>query len=82
MKDELLVNEPGCKDEKEVLPPGKKKHVLPAKQEIKRTSGWCECCKEAYDDFSQHIIATSHRSYATNAKNYSAVDELLASLTI
>lgn len=42
--------------------------------------GYCECCYEKYEKLRPHIITTKHREFATCAKNYAAVDDLLSRL--
>lgn len=39
--------------------------------------GFCENCKDKFDDFDQHLETHTHRSYAKNEDNFTALDSIL-----
>lgn len=43
-------------------------------------AGYCENCKEKFDDFDAHLRTRTHRAYARNEANFAELDDLLASL--
>jgi regulatory subunit for Cdc7p protein kinase len=67
-------------------PPAKKRktetslreQVVKAKKEKKE--GYCENCKEKFDDYGEHTESRRHRKYARNAKNFVELDRLLEQL--
>ncbi|KAL8791692.1 MAG: hypothetical protein Q9195_005699 [Heterodermia aff. obscurata] len=42
--------------------------------------GYCENCKEKYNDFDDHIISRKHRKFALNREHWKDLDRLLAQL--
>ncbi|KAL1954191.1 hypothetical protein VTO42DRAFT_1547 [Malbranchea cinnamomea] len=42
--------------------------------------GYCENCREKYDDFDEHITTRKHRKFALNPANWVELDKLLALL--
>ncbi|KAL6714404.1 Cdc7p-Dbf4p kinase complex regulatory subunit [Lecanora helva] len=42
--------------------------------------GWCENCREKYDDFDDHIVGRKHRKFAMTPENWKDLDRLLAQL--
>ncbi|PTU24011.1 hypothetical protein P175DRAFT_0430427 [Aspergillus ochraceoroseus IBT 24754] len=42
--------------------------------------GYCENCRDKFDDFDEHIMTRKHRKYATNSANWSELDSLLFQL--
>ncbi|BFZ61260.1 Cdc7p-Dbf4p kinase complex regulatory subunit [Saitoella coloradoensis] len=46
-----------------------------AKVEVK--AGYCENCKEKYEDFERHIVGKRHRKFAKNDDNFVELDQLL-----
>ncbi|TGZ79535.1 hypothetical protein EX30DRAFT_365086 [Ascodesmis nigricans] len=42
--------------------------------------GYCENCRDKYDDFDTHILGRKHRKFATDASNWEELDELLSQL--
>lgn len=43
--------------------------------------GYCENCREKFDDFDTHIIGRKHRKFATTPDNWKDLDSLLSELT-
>ncbi|KAJ1674287.1 Cdc7p-Dbf4p kinase complex regulatory subunit [Spiromyces aspiralis] len=58
--------------------PRTKKARIPVRQPIVSRPGYCENCREKYDDMREHIASTSHRKFATNDQNWVELDTLLA----
>ncbi|KIW16231.1 hypothetical protein PV08_06282 [Exophiala spinifera] len=42
--------------------------------------GYCENCRDKYDDFEEHIISRKHRKFAMTQSNWNELDALLAKL--
>ncbi|WEW58134.1 Cdc7p-Dbf4p kinase complex regulatory subunit [Emydomyces testavorans] len=42
--------------------------------------GYCENCREKFDDFEEHINSRQHRKFALTSSNWEELDELLLSL--
>ncbi|KAK9352099.1 Dfp1/Him1, central region-domain-containing protein [Lipomyces doorenjongii] len=42
--------------------------------------GYCENCKDKYDDYEEHIKSRKHRKFASNDENFAEIDDLLAQL--
>ncbi|KAF2277144.1 uncharacterized protein EI97DRAFT_375673 [Westerdykella ornata] len=49
-----------------------------AEKELK--PGYCENCREKFDDFDEHIVSRKHRKFAQTADNWLELDQLLAQL--
>ncbi|KAG4306455.1 hypothetical protein PORY_000443 [Pneumocystis oryctolagi] len=50
------------------------------KIKIENKPGYCENCREKFEDFDKHINSRRHIKYATNDENFAELDELLSSL--
>ncbi|KAG5519177.1 hypothetical protein PMAC_002265 [Pneumocystis sp. 'macacae'] len=50
------------------------------KVKVESKPGYCENCREKFEDFDQHINSRRHIKYATNNENFAELDELLSSL--
>lgn len=50
------------------------------KIKVESRPGYCENCREKFEDFDQHINSRRHIKYATNDENFIELDELLFSL--
>ncbi|KAG5439233.1 hypothetical protein PCANB_001532 [Pneumocystis canis] len=50
------------------------------KVKIENKPGYCENCREKFEDFDQHINSRRHIKYAINDENFAELDELLSSL--
>ncbi|KAM4623101.1 protein DBF4 homolog B [Discoglossus pictus] len=50
------------------------------KQRAKQ-SGYCECCRGMYSNFSEHLVSEKHLRFAQDTLNYIIVDEIAALLT-
>ncbi|KAF7846121.1 hypothetical protein BT93_L5220 [Corymbia citriodora subsp. variegata] len=51
------------------------KSKKPTKREPK--PGYCENCRDKYDDFEEHITSRKHRKFATTSSNWTELDALL-----
>ncbi|KAF1977443.1 hypothetical protein BU23DRAFT_550754 [Bimuria novae-zelandiae CBS 107.79] len=51
----------------------------PAEKELK--PGYCENCREKFNDFDEHVVSRKHRKFAVTADNWLELDQLLAQLT-
>ncbi|RPA82910.1 hypothetical protein BJ508DRAFT_325071 [Ascobolus immersus RN42] len=70
----------GILEFKKALP--EKKEETPAPVEIRYDPkpGYCENCKEKFDDFEEHSATRKHRKFALTASNWSELDQLLSLL--
>ncbi|KAG8532834.1 uncharacterized protein KY384_002712 [Bacidia gigantensis] len=58
-----------------------KKSVEPAEKPKKDMKpGYCENCKEKYNDFDEHIADRKHRKFALTSDNFKDLDRFLAKL--
>ncbi|KAJ5090146.1 hypothetical protein N7532_008830 [Penicillium argentinense] len=56
---------------------------LPKKPEQRRRDpkpGYCENCREKFDDFEEHTLTRKHRRFAQNSSNWAELDSLLFEL--
>ncbi|KAJ6265030.1 hypothetical protein Dda_1185 [Drechslerella dactyloides] len=42
--------------------------------------GYCENCRDKYDDFEEHIVSKRHVKFASNDNNFTELDALLSTL--
>ncbi|PWY83757.1 hypothetical protein BO94DRAFT_468639 [Aspergillus sclerotioniger CBS 115572] len=56
--------------------------IIPKKKERRRDPkpGYCENCRDKFDDFEEHIVTRKHRRFATNRANWAELDSLLVQL--
>ncbi|KAJ7078930.1 Dfp1/Him1, central region-domain-containing protein [Mycena belliarum] len=40
--------------------------------------GYCECCRQKFDDFPKHIVGRKHRKFAIDESNFLQLDYILA----
>ncbi|MCJ1463867.1 hypothetical protein MMC07_002476 [Pseudocyphellaria aurata] len=45
-----------------------------------RKPGYCENCRDKYDDFDQHIVGRTHKTFARMKENWRDLDKLLVQL--
>ncbi|RMZ80876.1 hypothetical protein DV737_g2757, partial [Chaetothyriales sp. CBS 132003] len=64
--------------EKAMQQPAKKKKAPVAAKDPK--PGYCENCRDKYDDFEEHILSRKHRKFAMTDSNWIELDALLAKL--
>lgn len=50
------------------------------KVKVDMKAGYCENCREKFDDFDMHLKTRQHRNYARNEDNFCDLDALLAEL--
>ncbi|KIW24763.1 uncharacterized protein PV07_10456 [Cladophialophora immunda] len=57
-------------------------HTSRKKKAIKRDPkpGYCENCRDKYEDFDEHIVSRKHRKFAMTQSNWTDLDALLAKL--
>ncbi|KAH7350460.1 Dfp1/Him1, central region-domain-containing protein [Pyrenochaeta sp. MPI-SDFR-AT-0127] len=49
-----------------------------AEKELK--PGYCENCREKFNDFDEHVVSRKHRKFAITTENWVELDQLLAQL--
>ncbi|CAG5139828.1 uncharacterized protein ALTATR162_LOCUS575 [Alternaria atra] len=49
-----------------------------AEKELK--PGYCENCREKFNDFEEHVVSRKHRKFAVTTENWVELDQLLAQL--
>ena len=49
-----------------------------AEKELK--PGYCENCREKFNDFDEHVVSRKHRKFAATAENWAELDQLLSQL--
>jgi regulatory subunit for Cdc7p protein kinase len=42
--------------------------------------GYCENCREKFNDFDEHVVSRKHRKFAATAENWAELDQLLTQL--
>ncbi|KAL7770309.1 hypothetical protein CFE70_000242 [Pyrenophora teres f. teres 0-1] len=42
--------------------------------------GYCENCREKFNDFDEHVVTRKHRKFAATSENWAELDQLLAQL--
>ncbi|KAF2239641.1 hypothetical protein EV356DRAFT_499829 [Viridothelium virens] len=57
---------------------GKKKKDQAAEKDLK--PGYCENCREKFEDFDQHVVSRKHRKFALTLDNWKELDALLEKL--
>lgn len=62
--------------EETTRPVARKKRVV----EKEAKPGYCENCRDKYDDFEEHIVSKEHRKFAINDDHFRDLDALLAQL--
>ncbi|KIW96194.1 uncharacterized protein Z519_03262 [Cladophialophora bantiana CBS 173.52] len=57
-------------------------HTSRKKKTIRRDPkpGYCENCRDKYEDFDEHIVSRKHRKFAMTQSNWTELDALLAKL--
>ncbi|RMZ91311.1 hypothetical protein DV736_g1464, partial [Chaetothyriales sp. CBS 134916] len=63
--------------EKAMQQPAKKKKTPVAKDP---KPGYCENCRDKYNDFEEHVVSRKHRKFAMTDSNWIELDALLAKL--
>ncbi|PWY76957.1 hypothetical protein BO70DRAFT_363516 [Aspergillus heteromorphus CBS 117.55] len=61
----------------------RKEIVIPPKKKEKRRDpkpGYCENCRDKFDDFEEHVMTRKHRRFALNRANWAELDSLLCQL--
>ncbi|KAK2761635.1 hypothetical protein FQN54_001463 [Arachnomyces sp. PD_36] len=59
-----------------------RKRDAPKKKETRRDPkpGYCENCRDKFDDFEEHVMTRKHRKFAANRDNWGDLDSLLWAL--
>ncbi|KAJ8077044.1 Cdc7p-Dbf4p kinase complex regulatory subunit [Marasmius tenuissimus] len=79
----------GDQDEQEMGPP-----VIPGRQTLRKSKstntiklakreegskpGYCESCRQKFEDFKQHVVSHKHRKFAADDANFSQLDCVLS----
>ncbi|TBU29544.1 Dfp1/Him1, central region-domain-containing protein [Dichomitus squalens] len=50
---------------------------LPKRDEVSKP-GYCECCRQKFEDFREHIVGRRHRKFAADDNNFKALDAVLS----
>ncbi|PYH91251.1 hypothetical protein BO71DRAFT_54259 [Aspergillus ellipticus CBS 707.79] len=60
----------------------RKEIAIPKKKEKRRDPkpGYCENCRDKFDDFEEHVMTRKHRRFALNKANWAELDSLLFQL--
>jgi regulatory subunit for Cdc7p protein kinase len=74
IKEDMTVEEEDRQSRKTVVIRRRK----PAEKELK--PGYCENCREKFNDFDEHTVSRKHRKFATSSENWRELDELLSLL--
>ncbi|KAI9666066.1 MAG: hypothetical protein M1821_004001 [Bathelium mastoideum] len=75
----LHGDEPAGRNEKtQTKLTGRKKKEQAAEKELK--PGYCENCREKFEDFDEHVVSRKHRKFALTPSNWTELDELLGKL--
>ncbi|KAI9712693.1 MAG: hypothetical protein M1820_001314 [Bogoriella megaspora] len=78
----MHIHEDGAEDEEQQQtkkPVGRKKRTPTIEREVK--AGYCENCREKFDDFDEHVVTRKHRKFALSQDNWRELDELLNQLS-
>ncbi|KAI9716751.1 MAG: hypothetical protein M1828_007558 [Chrysothrix sp. TS-e1954] len=76
-EDETMSEDEEASKTKPAQKPAVKKKAQ-AKKEPK--PGYCENCRDKYDDFNEHIESKPHKKFALNPQNWTELDGLLVQL--
>ena len=49
----------------------------PTTQTKKKPTGYCECCKQRYDNLKQHLTSAQHETFEKNQSNFKELDEFV-----
>ena len=49
----------------------------PSMQNKKKPTGYCECCKQRYDNLKQHLTSAQHENFEKNQSNFKELDEFI-----
>ncbi|KAK9853673.1 hsk1-interacting molecule 1 [Penicillium brevicompactum] len=82
-KSKLSYNEPqGYHDHTGLKRPRDEKDAHQKKPERRREPkpGYCENCRDKFDDFEEHTLTRKHRRFAVNSTNWAELDSLLAEI--
>lgn len=91
-EDETQSDDDGEEDEEEEESSSQQQQQKPSraasakqkknkKAEREPKPGYCENCRDKYDDFQEHVMSKKHRKFATTAENWKELDGLLKKLT-
>ncbi|KAI5965080.1 DBF4 [Candida theae] len=56
------------------------KRKTSGRRDKESTPGYCENCRCKYDNFEDHIYSNRHRNFACDDRNFTDIDELIATL--
>ncbi len=43
----------------------------------RKPTGYCECCKQRYDNLKQHLTSVTHENFDKNSSNFKELDEYI-----
>lgn len=73
-------DEPAEEEESQPQAPVTRKRAA-AKRERDPKPGYCENCRDKYDDFLEHVESRKHQKFALSNENFQDLDALLAKLS-
>ncbi|KAF4541270.1 BRCT domain-containing protein [Lasiodiplodia theobromae] len=82
-KSKAQANITGVPDPEEVEKQGGRRVIVPRRKkslEREPKPGYCENCREKFDDFDTHVVSRKHRKFATTQENWKDLDSLLSQL--
>ncbi|KAK6362314.1 hypothetical protein TWF730_006010 [Orbilia blumenaviensis] len=68
------------KGERKTLKRARSEVVVKEASKKQPVAGYCENCRDKYDDFEKHILSKRHQKFASNDENFLELDALLATL--
>lgn len=51
-------------------------HMVNTANTKRKPTGYCECCKQRYDNLKQHLTSVSHENFDRNVNNFKEIDDL------
>ncbi|KAF2690004.1 hypothetical protein K458DRAFT_289477 [Lentithecium fluviatile CBS 122367] len=73
------IREDTIEDERQVRKAAAIRRRRTAEKELK--PGYCENCREKFNDFDEHVLSRKHRKFAVTSDNWLELDQLLAQLS-
>ncbi|OJD33960.1 g1 s regulator [Diplodia corticola] len=82
-KSKARANITGAPDSDEVEKQGGRRVIVARRKkslEKEPKPGYCENCREKFDDFDTHVVSRKHRKFAATQENWEDLDNLLREL--
>ncbi|KAK6506659.1 hypothetical protein TWF481_005119 [Arthrobotrys musiformis] len=70
----------GAKADRKTLKRARSEVIVKEATKKQPVAGYCENCRDKYDDFEKHIVSKRHHRFASNNDNFLELDALLATL--